>query len=394
MRLYNLSIMENYNDQRVYANFNYHFANFTDLRQQHKVLHLLIEILYISILATIAGAEDIAEIARYARSKRSWLSTFLVLPGGVPSHDTFNRVLCMIDPAEFENGFIRWVSDYRDKLPMDDQRDIIPIDGKTIRGSKDSYKEKKAIHMVSALSTKYGLILGQKKCAEKSNEITAIPELLDMININSAIITIDAMGCQKEIAQKIISKHADYILALKGNQGNLHDEIIDMFKKTEHPEFKHYIYQTDTQTVKDHGRIETRECTTITNFDWLFETSKWPEMKTIIKIKASVIKGDKQTIEERFYITSLEGVATFLNQAIRTHWHIENKLHWILDVIFREDFSRLRSGNGAENMNIIRKIALNKMKSDKSSKESLKIKRKRCGWDDNYAAKVLWEMMA
>ena len=386
--------MENYDDQRVYANFNNHFAHFTDPRQQSKVVHLLVEILFISILATIAGAEDFEDVTRYARSKKNWLSTFLSLPGGIPSHDTFNRVLCMIDNEEFENNFIHWVSDYKDSLPTDNQKDVIPIDGKTIRGSKDTYKGKKPIHMVSALSTKYGLILGQKKCAEKSNEITAIPDLLDMINITSAIITIDAMGCQKDIAGKIISKNADYILALKGNQGNLHDEVIDMFNKTNHQEFKHYIYQTDIQTVKDHGRIETRECSTITNFDWLFETPNWPELKTIVKINTTVIKANKQTTEERFYITSLDGNAKILNQAIRTHWHIENKLHWVLDVIFREDFNRLRSGNGAENMNIIRKIALNKMKSDKSSKDSLKGKRKRCGWDDNYAAKILWEMMA
>ena len=386
--------METYNEQRVYANFNYYFANFTDSRQEHKVKHLLVEVLYISILATISGAEDIEDIARYARSKKNWLSTFLVLKNGIPSHDTFNRVLCMIDPIEFEKKFIGWVSDYSDRLPSDNERDVIPIDGKTICNSRDSHAGKKAIHMVSAMSTKNGLILGQKKCAEKSNEITAIPELLDMIDISTAIITIDAMGCQKKIAEKIIFKNADYILALKGNQGNLHDEILDFFAKTKHPEFKHYIYKTDIETEKDHGRIETRECTTITNLEWLLEPSQWMNMKCVVKIKATVFKDDKETTEERFYISSLDGDATLINHAIRTHWHIENKLHWILDVIFREDYCRLRGGNGAENMNIIRKIAINKMKADKSDKDSMKGKRKKCGWDDNYAAKILWQMMA
>lgn len=386
--------MESYNDKSVYNNYYYHFANFTDSRQKVKIKHLLTEILFISILATVAGAEDIEDIARYARAKRKWLSTFLILPGGIPSHDTFNRVLCMIDHEEFEKKFISWVSDYREQLPIDNEKDIIPIDGKTICNSKDINKGKKAIHMVSAMSTKYGLILGQKKCAEKSNEITAIPELLDMINIASAIITIDAMGCQKKIAEKIISKNADYILALKGNQGNLHDEIIDFFEKTKQPEFKKYIYQTDTQIEKDHGRIETRQCSTITNLGWLLEPSQWKDLKSIVKIKSTVIIGDKQTSEERFYISSLDGNAKLLNMAIRTHWHIENKLHWILDVIFREDYCRLRSGNGAENMNIVRKIAINKMKSDKSNKDSLKGKKKRCGWEDNYAIKILAEMMA
>jgi predicted transposase YbfD/YdcC len=390
--------METYNDQRVYANFNYHFANLTDTRQEHKIKHLLSEILFVSVLATIAGAEDMVDIAHYAKSKKAWLSTFLKLPGGNPSHDTFNRVLCMIDSKEFEKNFISWVSDYREGLPIEPdgaEKDVIPIDGKTICNSKDTHAGKKAIHMVSALSTKHGLILGQKKCAEKSNEITAIPELLNMINIESAIITIDAMGCQREIAKKIIDKNGDYILALKGNQGNLHDEVVDFFEKTKHPEFAHYICQTDTQYEKDHGRIENRHCTTIMNLDWLFETSKWKNLKTIVRIKCVVIHDGKETTEERFYITSLDGQnAEQINHAIRKHWHIENKLHWILDVIFREDFCRLRAGNGAENMNIIRKIAINKMKADKSSKESMKVKKKRCGWEDNYAAKILSEMLA
>lgn len=386
--------METYNERNIYDNFNYYFANLTDYRQKHKIRHSLTEILFISTLATVAGAEDIEDIARYARSKKNWLSTFLELQGGIPSHDTFNRVLCMISPLEFEQNFIGWISEYRSQLPVSPERDIIPIDGKTIRNSKDAYTAKKAIHMVSAMSTKYGLIMGQKKCAEKSNEITAIPELLDMIDIIGAIITIDAMGCQKKIADKIISKKADYILALKGNQANLCNEVSDFFEKVKQPEFKHYIYQVDTQTEKDHGRIETRECTTITNLDWLLGTDQWNALKSIVKIKATVTKGEKQTVEERYYITSLDGDAKLLNHAIRKHWHIENKLHWVLDVIFREDYCRLRNGGGAENMNIIRKIALNKMKADQSDKCSLKGKRKKCAWDDNYAAKILWEMMA
>ena len=387
--------MESYNEQLVYQGFNCHFDNLTDLRQKHKIKHLLTEVLFISILAVIAGADDFEDIARYAHSKKKWLSTFLSLPGGIPSHDTFNRVLCTIDSQEFEVNFVNWMSGYRSQLPVqdDDERDVIPIDGKTIRNSKDDYNGKKAIHMVSAMSTKHGLVLGQKKCKEKSNEITAIPILLKVIDICSSIVTIDAMGCQKKIAEMIISKKADYILALKGNQSNLHDEVIDMFEKVKQPEFRHYIHQADTQTEKDHGRIETRECTTITNLDWLLEPSQWKNLKSIVKIKATVIKGDKKTEEERFYITSLDGNAKLINQAIRTHWHIENKLHWVLDVIFREDYSRVRKGHGPENMNIIRKIAFNKMKSDQSSKDSMKGKKKRCSWDDNYALKILSEMI-
>ncbi|MDP2750289.1 MAG: ISAs1 family transposase [Nanoarchaeota archaeon] len=386
--------METYNDSIVYDNFNYYFANLTDYRQQHKIKHLLSEILFISTLAVIAGAEDVEDIARYARTKKSWLSTFLKLQGGIPSHDTFNRVLCMINPQEFESNFIGWIGAYRSQLPVSFEKDVIPIDGKTIRNSKDDNAAKKAIHMVSAMSTKHGLIMGQKKCAEKSNEITAIPDLLDVIDVKDAIITIDAMGCQKKIADKIISKHADYVLALKGNQGNLRNEVTGFFEKVKQPEFNHYIHQADTEIEKDHGRLEIRECTTITNLDWLLEPAQWNALKSIVKIKATVMKGEKQTVEERYYITSLDGDAKLLNHAVRKHWHIENKLHWVLDVIFREDYCRLRTGNGAENMNIIRKIALNKMKADQSDKCSMKGKRKKCAWDDNYAAKILWEMMA
>jgi predicted transposase YbfD/YdcC len=386
--------MDTFNDFIVYKNFNSYFGDISDYRQKVKIKHLFSEILFIIVLATIAGAEDAVDIANYAKSKYNWLSTFLKLEYRTPSHDTFNRVLCMINPEEFEARFIDWVSHYRDQLPCSKEKDIIPIDGKTICNSRDDYNAKKAIHMVSAISTKHGLILGQKKCEEKSNEITAIPELLDVLDIMGSIITIDAMGCQKKIAEKIIFKKADYILALKGNQGNLNDEVKGFFDKVKHPEFKHYIYQTDSQTEKGHGRIETRECTTIKKLDWLLEPANWDSLNCIVQIKSTVIKNNKQTIEERYYITSLDGDAKFINQAIRTHWHIENKLHWVLDVIFKEDYCRLRKGNGAENMNIIRKIALNKMMADTSEKSNIKGKRKRCGWDDNYAAKILWEMMA
>lgn len=387
--------MEPYNEMKVYTNFNHYFSNMTDQCQAYKIEHLLSEILFITVLATIAGADDFEEIERYAQDKEKWLSTFLKLPGGIPSHDTFNRVLCMIDPREFEANFICWINDYKDQLPVSIEQDIIPIDGKTICNSKDTYTGKKAVHMVSAMSTKYSLVLGQKKCEEKSNEITAIPDLLQMLSIAGAIITIDAMGCQKNIAELILSKGADYVLALKGNQGNLHKEVAGFFENTKQKEFKKYIHEQDEYTEKSHGHIETRECTTITDLSWLLETDPWAGIKSIVKIKATVINmsNGKQTIEDRYYISSLDGNAKLLNKAVRTHWHIENNLHWVLDVVFREDYCRLRTGNGAENMNIIRKIALNKMKADKSEKCSMKVKRKKCSWNDSYALKVLLNMM-
>jgi len=250
--------------------------------------------------------------------------------------------------------------------------------------------------MVSALSSQYGLVLGQQKCYEKSNEITAIPALLNMLLIEGAVITIDAMGCQRDIAKKIIAREADYILALKANQKNLQNEVIDLFEKIKTPEFDHYTYQKDTQIEKDHGRIEKRECITIKNLSWLFEIHKWKGVQSIAKITATVRHqaSGKETKEERYYISSMSGNAAFINKAVRKHWFIENKLHWILDVIFKEDYCRVRTGNGAENLTTIRKIAYNAIKQDNTVKTSFKNKRKMCGWNDNFALNIMKNMKA
>jgi predicted transposase YbfD/YdcC len=259
---------------------------------------LLSEILFISVLAVIAGADDFTGIQSYGKAKEKWLSTFLKLPGGIPSHDTFGRVLCAIDPNEFETSFVFWVRDYLDRMPQSTELDIINIDVKTVCNSADDLKAKKAIHMVSALSTKYGLVLGQKKCEEKSNEITIIPALIILLNLSGAVVTIDAMGTQKNIAKLIIQKGGNYLLALKGNQGNLHKEIVGFFKRVETAEFKHYIYQQDTEIDKGHGRIEERQCTTITKLDWLYEVQARKEIKSIVRIISKVTKEEKVTVEE------------------------------------------------------------------------------------------------
>ena len=394
--------MNNIKDEAVYDVFKEYFSDINDPRQSHKIDHLLEEILFLTVLAVLAGADDFNEIAEYCEMKSKWLSTFLKLPGGIPSHDTFNRVICMIDATEFQQSFINWMGDIRNsfdtgnKETKESKMDVISVDGKTVRRSKDESKEKKAIHMVSAFSSKYGLVLGQQKCLEKSNEITAIPALLTMLLIKNTVITIDAMGCQKKIAKKIINKEADYILAIKGNQANLHGEVIDLFNKVKTPEFAHYIYQTKTEVDKDHGRIETRECVTINNLNWLFEIQGWEGVKSIAKVTSTVQHqtSGKETHEERYYISSLSGNADFINRAVRKHWYVENKLHWVLDVIFKEDYCRVRTGNGAENLTTIRKIALNAIKRDNTIKTSIKNKRKRCSWNDNYALNILKNMKA
>lgn len=385
--------MTNYNDISVYDEFSKCFANINDPRQPEKIKHLLREILFMSTMAVIAGADEITDIAKYAKEKMGWFKTFLELPNGIPAHDTFNRVLCMLNPVEFEQSYVSWLSYYKDILPDTGEVDIIPIDGKTLRGSADTNTAKKAIHIVSALSTKYGLILGQRKCAEKSNEITAIPELLNVLDIVGAIITIDAMGCQKKIAKKIIDKKGNFILALKGNQGNLLLEVTDMFEKIKKKEFKHFICNEDTETEKDHGRIETRHCITITNFDWLLEIKQWTWVKSIAMVTSTVFKNGKETVEHRYYISSLTGDAKLINRAVRKHWHIENKVHWVLDVVFNEDGSRLRSGNGPQNVSLLKRLALNAIRAENSTNDSIRGKRKIASWNDNYALKIFSKML-
>lgn len=394
--------METNKDKAVYDVFNEYFAHIDDPRQAHKIDHLLNEVLFITVLAIIAGADDFHEIARYGKIKKDWLCSFLKLPAGIPSHDTFNRIICLIDAGQFQQSFVDWANDVRSGIEMPDiqaeesEKDVISIDGKTVCNSRDNSTGKKAIHMVSALSSQYGLVLGQQKCYEKSNEITAIPALLTMLLIEGSVITIDAMGCQKDIAKKIIDRKADYILALKANQKNLQNEVIDLFEKIQTPEFEHYTYQKDTQIEKDHGRIEKRECITINDLSWLFEIHQWEGVRSIAKITATVQHqaSGKETTEERYYISSMSGNAAFTNKAVRKHWFIENKLHWILDVIFKEDYCRVRTGNGAENLTTIRKIAYNAIKQDNTVKTSFKNKRKMCGWNDNFALNIMKNMKA
>lgn len=390
--------MDKIKGDAVMGVFNEYFSHIDDPRQAGKIDHLLHEILFMMVLAVIAGCNDFNEIANYCKTKHKWLSTFLELPGGVPSHDTFNRVACMVDADQFQQSFTDWAADIRTGMPPGDNstEDVVSVDGKTVRRSKGNSNGKKAIHMVSAFSSKSNLVLGQEKCHEKSNEITAIPALLKVLLLKGTIVTIDAMGCQKKIAAGIIAKHADYILAIKANQANLYKEVIDIFEKIKTPEFAHYAHQTDIEVDKDHGRVETRECTTINNLSWLFEALQWEGIKSIAKVTATVLHqaSGKETVEERYYISSLPGNAALTNRAVRKHWYVENKLHWVLDVIFKEDYCRVRTGNGAENLTTIRKIALNTIRLDNTVKTSLKNKRKMCGWDDGYALNILHKMKA
>ena len=356
-----------------------YFSNLTDPRIERTKEHLLDDILFIAIASVICGAESWNDMENYGKSKEAWLKGFLKLPNGIPSHDTFNRVFSTLDPQELETCFLDWVKSVAEIT----KGEVISIDGKSIRGSKEK-GSKSIVHMVSAWANANHMVLGQVKVNEKSNEITAIPRLLKVLVLEGCIVTIDAMGCQKEIAKKIIKKGADYILAVKGNQGSLEEGVKDTVR------FAKPIDE-DEHVDSGHGRVETRRCCLYNDFSHIEEPSKWKNLKAIVKIEAErYIKSTGQTQKEtRLYITSYGGSAKTISSAIRAHWGVENSLHWVLDVSFGEDASRKREGHSAQNFSMLNRIALNLVKNEQSKKRSVKGKRLDAGWDNDYLLKIL-----
>lgn len=339
--------------------------------------HELLDIVAICICAVISGAESWEEIESYGKIKQEWLSTFLNLPNGIPSHDTMNRVISTLCPIHFEECFSNWVSSL-----IVATGEIISIDGKTICGAKVNGKS--PIHMVSAWASVNNIALGQVKVTEKSNEITAIPTLIESLAIEGAVITIDAMGCQKKIAKCIVDRKAHYVLALKDNQPDLLEEVIDEYRFSS-------VDIAHTDLDFGHGRIETRVCSVIKNFDLVHSHKEWPAMTSIIRIESTREFKGKDKIETscRYYISSLDQTAEKFQKIIRSHWAIENKLHWTMDVVFGEDLNRKRAANAAQNFSLINKIALNLAKNETSNKLGVKSKRKIAGWDENYLLKIL-----
>ncbi|MCL1820217.1 MAG: ISAs1 family transposase [Oscillospiraceae bacterium] len=353
-----------------------HFEGISDPRQPWKVKHSLIEIIIMVICAVVAECEAWYQVEHYCRTKQTWFrkKLKLKLKNGIPSHDTFERIFSMINPKELEACFFSWVNAVNKQLG-----EIVSIDGKTLRGSKGIGN--KAIHMVSAWANKSRLVLGQVKTDEKSNEVTAIPDLISLLELRGCIVTIDAMGCQKEIAKDIVKAEADYVFGLKGNQSSLHDDV-KLYFETETVKAK-----TVTRE-KGHGRIETREYLLETEIDWLYQKPKWAGLKAIGAVKSGVWKNDILHEETRYFITSLTDVKKFA-EAVRGHWGIENSLHWVLDVAFNEDNCRMRKDNCAENFAVIRHIALNLLKKD-DAKMSIKSRRHRCAYDDDYLYNILF----
>jgi predicted transposase YbfD/YdcC len=356
------------------------FSQVKDPRRDLLKLHKLNDILLISTLAVICGANTWKDIETFAISKEEFLQTFLELPNGIPKLDTYRRVFAAIDSQCFETCFIEWVNSF---VTLHD-KEVVAIDGKTIRGAK-SHGKKSPIHMVSAWASEQNIVLGQVKTQEKSNEITAIPELLNILSLENTVVTIDAMGCQKEIATAIIKKDADYILAVKENQKNLYQNIQDEFR------FGKNIAFSSSQDL-DHGLIETRVCSIVTDFQFIKPVNKWENLTTVVKIHSTREFKNSDKLKEtatRYYISSLKTSAEYFQKAIRAHWGVENKLHWTLDVAFSEDASRKRIGNSAQNFSLITKIALNLLKNEKTAKQGVKGKRFKAALDNQYLIKAL-----
>jgi len=363
-----------------------HFSPLKDPRMERTKRHKLIDIVIITICAVISGADDWVSIALYGCAKYEWFQQFLELPNGIPSHDTFARVFARIDPKQFQECFINWIKSVDKKIP----EEVIAVDGKTLRSSYDNGGEKGAIHMVSAWATEKKLVLGQRKVDDKSNEITAIPELLKILELEGYIVTMDAMGCQREIVKLITNKSADYVIALKQNQGNLYEEVVEIFKQVIRERNVGYKYDTFEIETAEHGRKERRSYMVLNNIsDQITVANKWTNLNSIVMIEYLREEDGKTKIETRYYISSLTKNGEEFAKIIRSHWQVENSLHWVLDVQFNEDKCRIRKDHSAENLAVVRHIALNLLKQDKSVKVGIKNKRFLAGIDENYLMNVL-----
>jgi predicted transposase YbfD/YdcC len=358
------------------------FETMKDPRVERTKQHKFIDIVVITIAAVICGCEDWNEIELFGKLKKDWLKQFLELPGGIPSHDTFNRFFAALNPQSLQECFLNWVQE----VAQITEGRIVSIDGKRLCGSGSDGK-KAIVHMVSAWCNTNNMVLGQVKTDDKSNEITAIPELLKLLNIEGCTVTIDAMGCQRDIADKIVEMGGAYVLAVKGNQGHLLDDIKEAFDET-----KTAIMDSSSSLEMGHGRIEKRTCDVITDTDWVCNKGEWKGLRSLIRItteRTDKANGEKQQ-EQRYYISSTMPGAEALLNITRQHWGVENKLHWMLDVNFGEDASQKKAGNAAQNFSVISRIALNLLQNEKSKKLSIKKKRLAAGWQHDYLENLLF----
>ncbi|HSX80825.1 MAG TPA: ISAs1 family transposase [Candidatus Saccharimonadia bacterium] len=369
------------------SSFQDYFATLTDPRcpDAPNSRHQLMDMLIIAVCAVICGADGWEDIEEYGTSQAEWFATFLDLPHGIPSHDTFRRVLSRLDPEELTQCFIAWTEALREASGGD----IVSIDGKTLRHSFDQASGQAAIHMGSAWASANRLVLGQLKVEEKSNEITAIPKLIQMLDIAGATVTIDAMGCQKEIAKVITDREADYVLALKENHPTLSGDVTRFFDEAKATAFADIAHAYHETVDGDHGRIETRRYWITSDIEWLGAKASWAKLHSIGMVESCREVGETVQVETRYFLTSLPAQGVRFAQAVRQHWGIENSLHWVLDVSFNEDACRIRKDKGAQIFSMLRHIAINLLRQERRHKRGMKARRKRAGWDRDYLLHVL-----
>jgi predicted transposase YbfD/YdcC len=373
-------------EQHLSRSIERHFQELPDPRRETlNRRHLFIDVLVIAICGIICGANNWVAVATFGRAKEEWFQTFLDLPNGIPSHDTFTDIFAKLSPDQFQRCFIAWVSSIADLLPGE----IVAVDGKTLRHSYDAQDAKGAIHMVSAWASRNALVLGQLKTEEKSNEITAIPQWLEVLELTGCLVTLDAMGCQKKIATKIVEKGANYLLALKENHPTLYAAVEGYFDAANAQEFEGYSIEFAETEDRNHGRLEYRRCWMTSDVAWLPQKDEWQDLQSLLMIESERHVNGEVSIEHRYYLSSATLDALSFLTGTRQHWSIENSLHWVLDVAFREDDARIRKGHGAENFAILRHLALNLLKQEQTAKVGMQTKRLKAGWDMSYLEKIL-----